>query len=133
MMPVRHVSVAIDREPADVYRFAADPKNLPRWARGLAEGPVEITGDVLVTRSPMGRVTVRFAPRNAHGILDHDVTLESGQTVHNPMRVLPNGRGSEVVFSVFRRVGMTDAELERDVAAVTRDLESLKQLLEDQR
>ena len=34
--PSRHVSVAIDRSPAEVYGFAADPLNLPHWAAGLS-------------------------------------------------------------------------------------------------
>ncbi len=80
----------------------------------------------------MGRVTVRFTEPNAHGILDHDVTLPSGQTVHNPMHLLPNARGSEVVFSVFRRPGVDDAELRADAEAVTRDLQALKALVEAQ-
>ena len=100
-MPVQHISVSIDRPPADVYSFAADPANLPRWAKGLADSPVQVDGDNLVASSVMGKVRVRFHPRNAEGILDHDVTLPSGETVHNPMRVMPNARGSEVVFSVF--------------------------------
>jgi hypothetical protein len=33
---VRHVSVSIDRSPADVHAFCADPHDLPRWAAGLA-------------------------------------------------------------------------------------------------
>jgi hypothetical protein len=78
----------------------------------------------------MGKVKVRFADRNAFGVLDHDVTLESGVTIHNPMRVLSNAGGSEVVFSLFRRPGITDAEFESDASAVARDLSALKALLE---
>jgi hypothetical protein len=36
MHDVQHVSVHIARSPADVYEFASDPRNLPRWAAGLA-------------------------------------------------------------------------------------------------
>lgn len=129
-MQVRHLSVSIERSPAEVYRFAADPTNLPRWARGLAEGPAQLDGDSLVVSSPMGTVRVRFVAPNALGVLDHDVTLPSGEVVHNPMRVIANGGGSEVVFSLFRRSRVTDVELDADAAAVMRDLQSLKSLLE---
>lgn len=78
----------------------------------------------------MGRVRVRFAERNGLGVLDHDVTLESGKSVHNPMRVMPHAGGSEVVFVLFRQSGVTDAELDADAAIVTRDLHALKHLLE---
>ena len=35
------------------------------------------------------------------GVPDHDV-LESGVTVHNPIRVVPNGSGSTVIFTLMR-------------------------------
>jgi hypothetical protein len=130
LWPVHHVSISIDRPPADVYAYAADPNHLPRWAKGLANAPAELHGKDHVVDTPMGKVKVRFAERNPHGILDHDVTLPSGETVHNPMRVLPNARGSEVVFSVFQRPGTDAAEFRRDTDAVTRDLRALKELVE---
>ena len=33
---VRHISVTIDRTPRDVYDYASNPMNLPKWAAGLA-------------------------------------------------------------------------------------------------
>jgi hypothetical protein len=130
LWPVRHVTVSIDRPPAAVYEFAADPQNLPRWAKGLAGSITRVDDETWLAEAPMGKVKVRFADRNAFGVLDHDVTLESGETIHNPMRVLPNAGGSEVVFSLFRRPGITDAEFESDASAVARDLSALKALLE---
>lgn len=127
--PSRHISVAIRRTPREVVAFAGDPQNLPRWAAGLATG-VRGDGDAWVADSPMGRVVVRFAPRNEFGVLDHDVTLPSGEVVHNPLRVLANGDGAEVVFTLYKRPGMTDETFEADAALVSRDLRALKALLE---
>lgn len=78
----------------------------------------------------MGRVVVVFTPRNEFGVLDHDVTLPSGQTVHNPMRVIADGDGCEVVFTLRRRPGMSDEEFRRDGEAVSADLTALKRLME---
>jgi hypothetical protein len=64
------------------------------------------------------------------GVLDHDVTVETGETVHNPIRVLPNGTGSEVVFTLFRRAGVSAAQFDQDAKAVEKDLRTLKRLLE---
>jgi hypothetical protein len=36
MRDVQHLSVSIARRPAEVYEFTSDPRNLPRWAAGLA-------------------------------------------------------------------------------------------------
>ena len=129
LWPVRHVSVSIARPPGEVYAFAANPENLTRWAQGLASA-LQREGDSWIATSPMGRVSIRFAEPNAHGVLDHDVTLPSGETIHNPMRVLPNASGSEVVFTIFRRQGVSDGQFEADAGAVTRDLVALKTLLE---
>jgi hypothetical protein len=46
------------------------------------------------------------------------------------MRVVSNGEGSEVIFTLFRTPGMTDEILERDIRWVTGDLATLKDLLE---
>jgi hypothetical protein len=128
-MRSRHISLVIGRSPADVYAFAADPDNLPRWAAGLAQSEVRRDGDRLVTRSPMGEVTFTFTPRNEYGVLDHDVTLPSGAVVTNPLRVLAHPEGAEVVFTL-RQLDLSDEAFDRDAAMVRADLERLRSLLE---
>lgn len=88
--------------------------------------------------SPMGEVTVEFAPPNEFGVLDHVVRLPTGEAVYNPMRVQPGGVPTdsdesrcEVVFTVRRRPGMTDEEFDADVSAVAADLATLRKLIED--
>jgi Polyketide cyclase / dehydrase and lipid transport len=130
MQSVHHISVSIARRPADVYEFVRDPMNLPRWASGLARSEVRKDGDELIAEAPFGKVRVKFAPPNPFGVLDHDVGLESGVTVHNPMRVLPLGDGSEFVFTLVRQPGASDEEFARDKATVESDLKTLKGLLE---
>ncbi len=93
-MESRHVSIWIEAAPEAVYEFAADPQTWPRWAAGLAEGGLRQTADGWVADSPMGQVTVEFAPPNGFGVLDHVVRLPSGEAVYNPMRVVPGGVGN---------------------------------------
>jgi len=126
----RHVSVRIDRDAADVYAYAADPSHLPAWAAGLTGQPLERVGDRWVTESPMGRIEIRFAAPNPYGVLDHDVTLPSGEVVHNPLRVIRDGDGCEVVFTVRRQPRESDEQFAADAAAVLADLTTLKRLLE---
>jgi pimeloyl-ACP methyl ester carboxylesterase len=130
MPDVQHVSVSIARSPTEVYEFASDPRNLPRWAAGLARSEVRKDGDEWIAEAPFGQVRVRFAARNPFGVMDHDVTLASGAIVHNPMRVVPNGKGSEFVFTLIRQPGMSDEQFARDKTAVERDLKTLKDLLD---
>jgi hypothetical protein len=125
----RHISVTIARSPAEVYAFAREPSNLPQWAKGLS-GAIERIDGEWIADSPMGKVKVRFVEQNPFGVLDHHVVLPSGESVYNPMRVVANGQGSEVIFTIFRRPNTSDAAFTADVDAVTRDLAELKRLLE---
>ena len=128
-MESRHISTVIARTPETVYEFIVRPENLPRWAVGLAQSDITRDGDALVADSPMGRVTVRFVPCNDLGVADHEVTLPSGETVYNALRVIPHPDGSEVLFTL-RQLSMSDDEFDRDAAMVLADLTRLKTLLE---
>ena len=130
MNEVQHISIYIARRPIEVYEFASDPMNLPRWAAGLSRSKVSREGDEWIMDAPFGKVGVKFAERNAFGVMDHDVKLESGVTFNNPMRVVPNGEGSEFVFTLIRRPGMTEEQFTQDKAAIEKDLKTLKNLLE---
>ncbi|GAB2656333.1 SRPBCC family protein [Kribbella swartbergensis] len=132
MSTSRHLSAHIDRPAQDVYAYASDPANIPEWAAGLG-GSIEQVDGEWVAESPMGRVVVKFADSNEYGVLDHDVTLPSGETVHNPMRVIPDGAGCEVVFTLRQRPDMTDDDFARDADAVQADLQTLKTLMETTR
>jgi hypothetical protein len=124
-----HLSAYVDRPADEVYAYVADPSHLPEWAAGLS-GSIEKRDGRWLAASPMGEVEVRFVPANPYGVLDHDVVLPDGTTVTNPMRVLADGDGAEVVFTLRRREGVGDADLEADAAAVRADLARLKELLE---
>jgi len=129
-MATEHITVAIDRPVDAVYSYASDPAHLPEWAAGLASSPLRPAGTSWVADSPMGEITIDFVSPNPYGVLDHIVTLPSGETVYNPMRVIADGDRSEVVFTVRQRAGMTDSEFATDIAAVRADLETLRARLE---
>ena len=126
----KHISVSINRPADDVYEFASNPENLPQWAAGLSGSIENVKGD-WIAESPMGRVKVEFAEKSKFGILDHDVTLPSGEKIYNPMRVFPNDDGSEVIFTLYQRSDLSDQMFAEDAEAVAKDLEKLKSLLEN--
>ena len=130
MQETRHVSLYIACRPAEVFAYASDPRNLPHWASGLASSELTKDGEEWLADAPFGKIRLKFAPQNPFGVLDHDVTLESGVTFHNPMRVVPNGDGSEVIFTLIRQPDMSDEEFANDKATIERDLQTLKTLLE---
>jgi hypothetical protein len=116
--------------PADtVYEYAHRIENLPHWASGLATTLRNENGEWF-TDSPAGRVTIAMAPRNPYGVLDHDVTLPDGVTLHIAFRVTTTGDGSLLALVALRMPGETDEAFEQDVAHVAKDLQALKTLIE---
>jgi len=73
---------------------------------------------------------LRFVESNHLGVLDHYVSPARGAEVYVPMRGLPNGSGSDVLFTLFQLPGMSDKKFAEDAGFVTRDLETLKRVLE---
>ena len=128
--PARHISIGIDRPADEVYAFLAEPRNFPNWAEGLGHGFVHVEGMTWQAQTPMGPMRVLFSEPNRHGVLDHAVIPDDGPAMHNPMRVIRNDTGSEVVFTLFQREDMSDDDTARDAAMVARDLAALKALLE---
>lgn len=110
---VQNVSVTIDQPMQTVYNYAANPENLPTWASGLSKSKLVKHGDAWIAESPIEKVKVQFAAPNSFEIVDHD--------------------GSEVIFTVFRQDKMSDEDFAKAVAAIKKDLESMKRKLEQAR
>lgn len=128
--PSRHLSTVINRPEKAVYDYVSDPRNLPTWAAGLGGGDVQREVEQWSMTSPMGRVLISFVPDNPYGVLDHTVTLPTGESTLNSMRVMAVDAGrSDVVFTL-RRGAMSDEEFEEDAQAIEGDLAELKAILE---
>lgn len=125
----RHISARIDRPVEDVYNYTSQPANLPKWAPGLCSSVDRVDGQ-WIAESGMGRLVLDFAPENTFGVLDQFITLPSGETLYNPMRVVADGSGSEVVFTLRQQPDMSDEDFARDAEAVLADLIALKRVLE---
>ena len=130
LFETRLISISIARNPREVYDFVSNPANLPRWASGIGTSIKNFNGE-WIAETPNGPVKVRFAAKNDLGVLDHYVTVAPGVVVYVPMRVVPNGSGSELTFTLFRQPDMTDQKFQEDAKWVLRDLTRLKTLLEN--
>ncbi|MDK1489674.1 SRPBCC family protein [Sinorhizobium sp. 7-81] len=131
-MAARIIHISIARDWRDVYAFMADHEKMPLWAAGLSTGLTR-DGDEWIAPGPLGNARVRFAPDNDFGVVDHVVTLENGLKVHNALRVVPNGDGAEVMFTLLRQPDMNDEQFAADAAAVEKDLVTLKSIMESER
>ena len=124
------VSVGISADPAVVYAFASRPENLPVWAPGFVHA-IERRGESWFAQTSLGEAKVSFAPRNDFGVIDHDVEIGS-TTFHNAVRVIPNGAGSEVLFTAIQFPGVDDQQFKTDLEVVRSDLNKLRTVLEHQ-
>jgi hypothetical protein len=131
-LKTRMVSIGIDRDWREVYAFASVPENMPRWASGLGKG-FELLDGEWTGEGPEGPIKMRFTDTNPYGILDHHVLVAPGKELYIPARVIQNGAGAEVTFTVFQREGVTDEEFAADAKWVAKDLATLKQILESER
>ena len=125
-----HLAERIARPAGEVYAYAADPAHLAHWAPGLGSTVEQVDGQWFVGGGGTGRVRVEFAPDNSFGVLDHVVTLPTGEAFLNPLRVVPYGDGCEIVFSVRRGPGTPDEEFAGDCALVAADLARLRAIME---
>lgn len=129
MYESRTLRIAIDRDWREVYEAIWRPERFPDWASGLSHSTLTREGDHWKAAGPEGAVWITFTGHNAFGVMDHTVRLEDGTQVYVPLRVIRNGDGAEVQFTLFRLPGMDDAKFAADAAWVMRDLQALQALL----
>lgn len=127
--PAVTLSATLSTPPDEVYAFLIDPRNLPEWAAGLAKSVEERDGQWFVD-SGEGEWIVEFADHNGFRVADHVVTQPDGSKQLNPMRVVPNGLGSEVLFTVFRGEVESDEQWAALQATIQADLDALGPALE---
>ncbi|GAB3673012.1 SRPBCC family protein [Salinisphaera aquimarina] len=124
----RTLSVSINRDLAEAYAFLSVPENFPKWASGLGE--LRRVDDAWIVQTPDGPVEVCFSQRNDFGVLDHWVCPAPDTTIYIPMRVVRNGSGCELIFTLFRLPGMSDEKFAADAEWVMRDLHAVRDILE---
>ena len=131
-LAVRHLSISIDVPFERAYRYAREHEHFMEWAAGLANS-LHKSEHGWVADTPEGEAEVLFSPPNDYGVLDHRVQLRGKAAIDIPLRMIANGDGTEVLFTLFRQPDMDDAAFERDASLVQADLAALKLVLERNR
>jgi len=119
------VHTSILASPKSVIAFLTDMQNWKTWAPWV-RSVTRVSGGAWSLETKDGAMKVRFVEPNSFGVLDHQVTVASGITVLNAMRVVPNGSGSELVMVVVQSPEMSPEQFDQDVQAVTDDFARLK-------
>jgi Polyketide cyclase / dehydrase and lipid transport len=120
-------SIFIAATPDAVLDLVADPRNLPRWAPDFARAVRPDAGDWLIdTGDGEARVTVRAS--REHGTLDLLAAAAPDRGAFT--RVLPNGGGSEYLFTLLFADHVDEAAVARQMAIVEDELRAVRALCE---
>lgn len=129
MLESRTISISINRNWKEVYEAIWRPEDFPKWASGLSQSSLTRDGDAWKAAGPEGEIRISFTEHNAYGVMDHHVDVGNGKSVHVPLRVVRNGDGAAVLFTLFRQPDMSDAKFDEDAEWVKRDLQALRALV----
>jgi hypothetical protein len=94
-------TISIQAAPEKVVEFLADHQNLPRWAVGFAKSVRQHQDRWLVTTGG-GELPFRIEADARTGVVDYFISPAHGVEVLASSRVVPNGSGSEYVFTQFQ-------------------------------
>lgn len=124
------ITLPIARQLEEVYEFLLEPRNYPRWAASLGGRFENVGGRDWRAETPHGEVIIRFAERNDLGVLDHGVFREGEQPRMRMMRVVANGEGCELIYTIFNREGASAEAFESEAEWMATELAVLKTYLE---
>jgi hypothetical protein len=92
-------SIAVAASPATVLAYLSDYRNLPHWAPSFAPSIRERDGQLLVRREDGGEFAIRLEVSTERGTVDIVSAVDPRRGAFT--RVIPNGEGSEYVFTLF--------------------------------
>lgn len=131
----RTLAVSIDAPFDLVVADLADPAAHPLWAKEFFAGdavPTGEPGEFRVQVPMMGGATrMRVEAVRDLGVLD--LYLAPGEAPYGapvPIRVLRNGDGADVLFTLGRAPGVPDEAWESGTASMARELDALRTRLE---
>lgn len=132
-MPIHQtktLTISIDAPLEQVVTDLADPATHPEWANSFFAGAAKRTGDgeVLVTVPMMGGpVRFKIDSDARQGVLDLFLAPEGAAFgAPLPVRLIRNGSGLDVLWTLTRFPGTPDEVWENGLASMEEELRALK-------
>jgi RNA recognition motif-containing protein len=126
------LALTVACDATTVFNFVANPENLARWNRAFCRS-LQRDGDGWRMETARGRVSLRFLRDDRAGILDQVISWPDGLEQLVPLRVIPNGAGSEVLMTVQQIPGLPDSDFQKQLSRADQGLRDLKRSLEEER
>jgi hypothetical protein len=121
-------TVSIPASPAHVFDFIADPETLPLWAVGFCRR-IRRDGAGWIVTTAQGEVPIRYETDRARGTIDFYFSPAPGVEIAAFSRMVPNGDGTEYVFTQLQAPGMPDAAFGAQVSALAEELRVLTSVI----
>jgi hypothetical protein len=112
-----------------VLAYVGDGAHLPQWAIGFAKS-VRPHGSGWLVTTGQGEVPTTITVDDTAGTIDFRMQAAPDTDATAYSRVVPNGEGSEFIFTQLQQPGVTDELFDQLVAAVGHELVALKAQLE---
>jgi len=129
-LPTKTIAVTIDAPFEQVVADLADPATHPEWATEFFAGPaIPRTADEADVTVPMmgGPAQMRIESHPDQGVVN--VFLAPARGSYGPplpVRVVPNGGGVDVVWTLARFPGMSDGQWTAALESMERELANLR-------
>lgn len=122
------ITIEVDRN--ELFDFISNPENLAKWATGFCKG-IHQDDEQWIVETSMGDVKLRCVSDKELGVVDYYLIppLPIKVVVHS--RILPNGKGSEFIFTQFQIPFMPDGAFERQKEKAAEQLSALKEMMEN--
>jgi hypothetical protein len=114
--------------PADkMYAFLSNPANLPKWAVAFCKA-IRRDGDQWLAETPMGTLSIRYVTDKRFGIIDIWSASGPGTDDVAHSRIVPNGEGSEYIFTFFQAPGLPDDVFEAQEEGLKEEFVALQEI-----
>jgi hypothetical protein len=117
----RRISIAAT--PAAVHGYLADPQNLPEWAPAFADA-VRPCGEHWVVTQGGTEIDVAILADRNRGTVDIVSAADHARGAF--LRVLPNGQGSDLLFTLLFAHDTPEHQIEAQMATVDKELAAVR-------
>lgn len=129
MFQFNTVSVSINASPSKVWDFVSDIHNWPKFSEFASDIEKVKDGEwIFHTSQGDTRVIEKF--NKEYLLLDHVCIVSSGDEQFIPYRVVPNGKGSELIMTNQQTAGVSDAEYAEQLKWMKDELQKIKEFQE---
>ncbi len=119
------LTASLPGNPQAAYAFISDPDNLSTWHSSFCRALRKENGS-LIAESPRGAMPVRFI-RNDHAlVLDIHLEITEGIELTYAIRLLANGKGSELVWTLIKPEGISDTAFHEHIRWAGNALHALR-------